>query len=249
MNKRIYGLIGYPLGHSFSRSYFANKFKKEEINAEYINFEIEDVSELKNIITDNPQLCGLNVTIPHKRAVMALLDEIDETALAIGAVNVIKVSRCDNGKVFLKGYNTDVIGFTNSIEPLLKPIHKKALLLGTGGVSRAISYALGRIGIQILQVSRDKKPDMVTYAELDKSILDSHTVIVNATPVGMFPHTDEFPQIPYRYIGKDHLIYDTIYNPAETMLMKLSAGQGAAVKNGQEMLEGQAIAAWEIWNS
>ncbi|MEG1573593.1 MAG: shikimate dehydrogenase [Bacteroidales bacterium] len=248
MNTKKYGLIGYPLGHSFSRSYFTDKFKKEGIDAEYINFEVKEPFELRNIIRDNPDLCGLNVTIPHKMAVIELLDEIDETASAIGAVNVIKISRDKSGNVFLNGYNTDVTGFTNSIKPLLNTVHKKVLLLGTGGVSKAISYAFKQMGLQVLQVSREKRPDTITYKDLDEFIIKSHTVIVNATPVGMFPHINESPTIPYEYIDKRHLIFDTIYNPTETMLMKLSLAQGAIVKNGLDMLEGQAVAAWGIWN-
>ena len=246
MENKIYGLIGYPLGHSFSKSYFNEKFMKEAIEAEYINFEIEDINKLKSII-ENKNICGLNVTIPHKRAVIGLLDEIDDVAKEVGAVNVIKFIKKE-GKTLLKGYNTDVIGFTNSISKMIKSNNKKALILGTGGVSKAIDYSLKKMDIETLFVSRNESPGVITYSMLNKEIMSEYTIIVNASPVGMHPNIDNAPQIPYEFITEDHIIFDTIYNPAETMLMKLSLAKGASVKNGLEMLEGQAIAAWKIWN-
>lgn len=246
MENKIYGLIGYPLGHSFSKSYFNEKFSKEGILAEYLNFEIKEIDQLVDIIKGN-HICGLNVTIPHKRAVIDLLDEIDDVAKTVGAVNVIKFINRDS-KTILKGYNTDVIGFSNSISKMLKPNNKKALILGTGGVSKAIDYSLKRMGIETLFVSREEKHGAITYDMLNKEIMSEYTIIVNASPVGMYPNIDKAPQIPYEYITNEHIVFDTIYNPAETMLMKLSADKGASVKNGLEMLEGQAIAAWKIWN-
>ena len=246
MDNKIYGLIGYPLGHSFSKSYFNEKFSKEGILAEYQNFEIKEATQLKDIIK-NSHICGVNVTIPHKRAVIDLLDDIDDVAKTVGAVNVIKFINRD-GKTILKGYNTDVIGFSDSISKMLKPCNKKALILGTGGVSKAIDYSLKGMGIETLFVSREEKQGAITYDMLNKDIMSEYTIIVNASPVGMYPNIDKAPQIPYNYITNEHIVFDTIYNPTETMLMKLAAERGASVKNGFEMLEGQAIAAWKIWN-
>ena len=247
MANKIYGLIGFPLGHSFSKSYFNNKFCNEQIDAEYKNFEIEDINELRNIIQSD-SISGLNVTIPHKRAVINLLDEIDSVAEKVGAVNVIKFMHTEQG-IKLKGYNTDVIGFTNSISKIIKPNNKKALILGTGGVSKAIDYSLKEMGIETLFVSRKTKDGAISYEMLNKEIMSEYTIIVNASPVGMYPQIDSAPQIPYEFITDNHVVFDTIYNPSETMLMKLAAEKGATVKNGLEMLEGQAIAAWEIWNN
>lgn len=249
MDKIVYGLIGYPLGHSFSKKYFNEKFIQESINAEYINFEIESISGLKEIIEKNTLLCGLNVTIPYKQDVIKLLDETDRTASEIGAVNVIKIKRGLSGEVNLKGYNTDIIGFKKSISPMLESCNDKALILGTGGVSKAIGYALKSMNIKTSFVSRSSKKGVITYNEINKDIMEAYTIIVNASPVGMYPHIDEAPDIPYEYISKRHVIFDTIYNPEITKFMKLSAEKGAKVKNGMEMLIGQAEAAWEIWNS
>lgn len=246
MDKKIYGLIGFPLGHSFSKSYFNNKFYNENICAEYLNFEIENIVELKEIIK-NDSIYGLNVTIPYKKSVIAMLDEVDDVAKEVGAVNVIKFIRKDK-KLILKGYNTDVIGFTNSISPLINSWNKKALILGTGGVSNAINYSLKKMGIETLFVSREEKPNVITYEKLNKEIMDEYTIIVNASPVGMFPNTDAAPKIPYEFITNKHIVFDTIYNPEETLFMKLANEKGASAKNGLDMLIGQAIAAWNIWN-
>ena len=246
MQDKVYGLIGYPLGHSFSKSYFNEKFNIESIHAEYVNFEIENINDLRSIV-QNQSICGLNVTIPHKRAVIDMLDILDDVAKEVGAVNVIKFIR-EGNKTILKGYNTDVVGFTNSISKMIKSNHKKALILGTGGVSKAIDYSLKKLGIDTLFVSRTHKDGIITYDMLNKEIMSEYTIIVNASPVGMHPNIDNAPLIPYEFITDKHVIFDTIYNPAETKLMKLAANKGAAVKNGLEMLEGQAIAAWNIWN-
>lgn len=246
MKNKTYGLIGFPLGHSFSKKYFNDKFQNENICAEYINFEIEDINCLKDIIYSN-EIYGLNVTIPHKKSVISLLDEIDNEAKNIGAVNVIKFIRRDN-KLILKGYNTDIIGFTNSITPLIGEKNKKALILGTGGVSKAIEYSLNKIGIETLYVSRTAKPNVITYNQLTEEIMMEYSIIVNASPVGMFPNIDNAPNIPYQFLTPEHVVFDTIYNPQETLFMRLATERGAKVKNGLEMLEGQAIAAWNIWN-
>ena len=194
-----------------------------------------------------PELSGLNVTIPYKEQVMPFLNELDETAAKIGAVNVIKFIR-SQGKLVLKGYNSDAIGFENSLKPFIQPYHKKALILGTGGASKAIDYTLRKLGIETTYVSRTAKPDMLTYSQLTAEIMADYTVIVNASPVGTFPHSDECPDIPYQLLTDKHLLFDVVYNPAETLFLRKGKEQGAQGLNGEGMLIGQAIAAWEIWN-
>lgn len=241
-----YGLIGYPLGHSFSIGYFNEKFRSEGINAEYVNFEIPDIRELPDIIRTNPTLKGLNVTIPYKEKVIPYLDDIDKDAAAIGAVNVVKINRQKN-KYRLKGYNSDIIGFTQSIEPLIEPHHKKALILGTGGSSKAIFHGLKKLDIEGTYVSRNKRPEMLTYEELTTEVMADHTIIVNCTPVGMYPRVNDCPDIPYELLTPKHLLYDLLYNPNMTLFMKKGEQQGATIKNGIEMLLLQAFASWEIW--
>lgn len=244
IQKARYGLIGFPLGHSFSAKYFAEKFAREHIHAEYLNFEMESVDGLRRFVQEQPGLRGFNVTIPHKQAVMPLLDALDEDARAIGAVNVVKVL---DGK--LKGYNTDVVGFTESLRPMLasNPEGRTALVLGTGGASKAVVHGLRKLGFAPQLVSRTKRPDAITYEELTPSLLSSSPLIVNCTPVGMYPHTDEAPRIPYALLTPDHILYDLIYNPLETEFLRLGRQHGAVTKNGLEMLHLQAEAAWEIW--
>ena len=239
-----YGLIGFPLGHSYSRGFFTEKFAREGIDAEYVNFEIPDASMLLDVIRDNPELRGLNVTLPHKQAVIPLLDELSDEAKEIGAVNVIRVR---DGK--LKGFNSDIIGFTESIKPLLQPWHKKALILGTGGASRAIRVGLTRLGIEWTYVSRTPREGMLTYSDLTAEVMQQYMVIVNCSPVGMFPKTGEAPNIPYELLTPKHLLYDLVYNPEETLFMQKGRAQDAIVKNGLEMLHLQAIASWEFWHS
>ena len=244
-----YGLIGYPLKHSFSRNYFNEKFASENIDAEYVNFEIEDIAAFKRIIDGNPNLRGMNVTIPYKEQVIPYLDGLDPaTAQRIGAVNVIKIIR-KGRKVQLIGYNSDILGFSHSIEPFLQPIHKKALILGTGGASKAVFCGLEDLGVKSTFVSRTKKgPNLLTYDELTPEIMAEHLVIVNCTPVGMYPKVDFCPEIPYECLTPDHLLYDLLYNPDETLFMKKGAEQGATVKNGLEMLLLQAFESWQIWH-
>ncbi len=244
-----YGLIGYPLGHSFSRKFFTEKFAKEGIDAQYLNFEIPSIEEFPEIIKNNPTLRGLNVTIPYKQQVMQYLDDISEEAKAIGAVNVVKCQLSTvNCQLHLTGYNSDVIGFVNSIKPLLKPHHKKALILGTGGASKAIRYGLEKkLGMKTLFVSRSARKGMITYEEVTAEVLKEYEVIVNCSPVGMYPHVDECPALPYEALNENNLLYDLVYNPLETLFMKKGAAQGATVKNGLEMLHLQAIASWEFW--
>ena len=245
---KIYGLIGYPLTHSFSQNYFNQKFRNENIDAEYVNFEIPDIGDLMEVISENPNLHGLNVTIPYKEQVIPYLDEIDEDAAQIGAVNVIKFIRNKNSVIF-KGYNSDIIGFCDSIAPLLTPNRNKALILGTGGAAKAVYHGLKKLGVEPIYVSRNKQEGMLTYGELTNDIMAEYKVIVNTTPLGMYPRMDECPNIPYQCLTTEHLCYDLLYNPDVTLFMKRAEENGAAVKNGLEMLLLQAFAGWNIWNS
>ena len=242
----IYGLIGYPLGHSFSISYHNQRFADEGINAKYMNFEIASLDELSQVLSSNPELKGLNVTIPYKEKVMAYLDYISPVARAIGAVNVVRVVH-EGRNVKLLGYNSDVIGFTESIEPMLEDYHRKALVLGTGGASKAVSYALKELGLECICVSRYERPGTIQYESITPEVVHEYNVIVNCTPLGMFPKTDECPLLPYEALDERNILYDLLYNPDETLFMQRGAQQGATVKNGLEMLLLQAFASWEFW--
>ena len=242
-----YGLIGFPLGHSFSISYFNEKFKSENINAEYINFEIPAIDTLPEILASNPELKGLNVTIPYKEKVISYLDYISEEAREIGAVNVVRITHKGN-KTQLKGFNSDVIGFTRSIEPMLESIHKKALILGTGGASKAINYGLKSLGLETLLVSRSEKKGAIPYSAVTPEIIKEYNVIVNCTPLGMYPNINNCPNLPYEAMNSNTILYDLIYNPDETLFLKRGAEYGATTKNGVEMLLLQAFASWEFWN-
>jgi shikimate dehydrogenase len=243
---RYFGLIGYPLGHSFSKKFFTEKFERENIDARYDLYELENI-ELFKSLKNKPELCGLNVTIPYKEKVIPFLDELDDTAAKIGAVNVIKFTR-KGANLTLRGYNSDAIGFESALKPYLKPYHTQALILGTGGASKAINYILLKLGIETNFVSRTASSEKYTYAQLNKSIIDNNLLIINATPVGTFPHINECPDIPYEFLTEKHFLFDVVYNPAETLFMKKGKENGATVINGEGMLTGQAIAAWEIWN-
>ena len=242
-----YGLIGFPLGHSFSKSFFNEKFQNEGIDAEYINFEIKGIDELPEVLATNPELRGLNVTIPYKEKVLSFLDYISVEARAIGAVNVIRVDH-KGDDVVLKGYNSDVIGFTKSIEPLLETFHRKALILGTGGASKAINYGLKSLGLETVLVSRFERPGTIQYKDITPDVVKEYNVIVNCTPSGMFLHYDECPDLPYEALDNHNLLYDLIYNPDETLFMKKGRERGAQTKNGLEMLLLQAFASWDFWN-
>lgn len=243
-----YGLVGYPLGHSFSMGYFNEKFKNEAINAVYENFEIPDIQDITTVIGSNPDLAGFNVTIPYKEKVMDYLDYIAPEAAEIGAVNVVKVTH--NGeRAVLKGFNSDVVGFVNSIKPLLRPLHKKALVLGTGGASKAVEYGLRKLGLKTIKVSRTEKDNTITYGQVTPELLSEYKVIVNCTPCGMAPHFDECPNLPYDSIDDSFLLYDLIYNPEETLFLRKGKEKDATVKNGLEMLLLQAEEGWDIWNS
>ena len=244
--ENLYGLIGYPLGHSFSKNFFNQKFESEKIDARYINFEIPDINLLKEVLDNNHNLRGLNVTIPYKEQIIPFLDEIDEDAAKIGAVNVVKIIRGRNN-VKLKGYNSDIIGFCDSIKPLLNDSRTKALVLGTGGAAKAVMRGLEKLNVESVFVSRRKAPGCLTYNGIDKKIINEYKIIVNTTPLGMYPNVDECPDIPYEFLTSGHLCYDLLYNPDETMFMKKSKSYGAEVKNGLEMLLLQAFASWVIW--
>lgn len=243
-----YGLIGFPLGHSFSISYFNQRFQDEGIDAVYENYEIPNIDALAEILDSNPELKGLNVTIPYKEKVIPFLDSISPEARAIGAVNVIRVTHRGN-KTELKGFNSDVIGFTKSIEPMLdKKWHQKALILGTGGASKAIDYGLRSLGLETVFVSRYERPNTIQYKTIIPEIVKEYNVIVNCTPLGMYPKTEECPDLPYEAMDSHTILYDLIYNPDETLFMKRGAQYGANVKNGLEMLLLQAFASWEFWH-
>lgn len=239
------GLIGYPLSHSFSKSYFGGKFEREGISGyTYQLFPLQAIEELVPLLQSHPELAGLNVTIPYKVAVVPFLDELDDTAAAIGAVNTIRVK---DGR--LKGYNTDAYGFEASLRPLLQEQHKRALVLGTGGASRAIAYVLEKLGLEILFVSRHPEDKEIGYDEIDGAVLAGYPVIINSTPLGTWPDTEACPDIPYAALSDRHILYDLIYNPEETLFLKKGKQQGAVTKNGLEMLHLQAEKSWEIWTN
>lgn len=244
---RHFGLIGKVLTHSFSKKFFTEKFAKEQIDADYELFSISDLSKLRQLIVEF-NVMGLNVTIPYKQMVMSLLDEIDDDALAIGAVNVIKITRRLNS-LSLKGYNTDAVGFRASLLPLLKPWHKEALVLGTGGASKAVVYVLRQLGISVRLVSRTKTAESLTCGEIDKETIKTSNLIVNTTPLGMFPNVNDCPNIPYSQLTQRDLLYDLVYNPEQTLFLKKGMECGATVKNGYEMLVNQAVESWRIWNA
>ncbi len=241
-----YGLIGFPLGHSFSKRFFSDKFQTENIDASYESYPIDNIQKLDELLS-GVELNGLNVTIPYKEQVIPFLNELDADAAKIGAVNVIKFIR-ENNSLKLKGYNTDAIGFENSIRPFLKSHHTKALILGTGGASKAIHFVLQKLGLETVYVSRTSSEGRFTYDQLDEQIMSAFTVVVNASPVGTFPNVDACPAIPFQFITYKHLLFDVVYNPAETLFLKRGREQGAVGLNGERMLEEQALAAWEIWN-
>ncbi|MCW3467720.1 shikimate dehydrogenase family protein [Chitinophaga nivalis] len=241
---KIYGLIGYPLSHSFSKGFFAKKFEAENItDCLYDNFPIPAITEFPTLLHQQPHLNGLNVTIPYKEVIIPYLDGLNDAAARIGAVNCI---RFEGGKKI--GYNTDVIGFSNSIRPLILPHHTHALVLGTGGAAKAVMYALQEMNIAYTLVSRQATAEAIAYDALDQAVIEKHTVIINTTPLGMYPQVDAAPDIPYQYLTSRHLLYDLVYNPAVTLFLQRGVAQGAITKNGHDMLILQAEASWEIWN-
>lgn len=242
---RKFGLIGYPLGHSFSRNYFNDKFLQEKItDCSYFNFELKDIHQLKEVLAD-PELMGLNVTIPYKQSVIAYLQELDPVVQQTGACNCIRIRNRQ-----LQGFNTDVTGFGKSLKEKWKPEDRKALILGTGGSSRAVAYVLNKMGIPVLFVSRKRTgaPDSLLYEEITEEIMHTHSLIVNCTPLGMYPEINSSPPIPYEWLTAKHYLFDLIYNPALTEFLRKGEVAGARVKNGSDMLKIQADASWEIWN-
>ena len=248
--KRL-GLIGYPLGHSFSAGYFAEKFKKERIDGySYENFPIENIELFPSLIEENPDLIGLNVTIPYKEKVIPFLNELTDEAKSIGAVNTIKIIRKEGEKPYLIGHNTDCFGFQESLKPLLKGYHHKALILGTGGAAKAVEYVLKNIGLEVRYVSRNPEDENVyRYEDLEGEVFNIFKVIVNSTPLGMHPKVDQCPPLPYELLNQENLLYDLVYNPAETLFMKKGKEQGALTQNGLPMLQLQAEGAWKFWTA
>ena len=246
MGSKQFGLIGYPLSHSFSKKYFEEKFQKLQVtNYRYDTFPLENINQFPALLEREKELLGLSVTIPHKETVIPFLDELDETAKEIGAVNCIKITK---GK--LKGYNTDAFGFKQSLRPFLDVNHTKALVFGTGGASKAVAYVLKNLNIDVWFVTRTKNentPNSFTYEKLNEGIISACKLLVNTTPVGMYPNTDYLP-LPYSAITSQHLVYDLIYNPAETLFLMKAKEQGALISNGYNMLCFQADEAWKIWN-
>lgn len=244
-----YGLLGYPLTHSFSKRFFTEKFKKENIDSSYDNFEIDTIEKFPAVVEANPEVHGLNVTIPYKEQVIPYLNELDEAAQEIKAVNTIKIIRTKAG-IKLKGFNTDTFGFENALVPLLKSHHKKALILGVGGASKAIKYVLRQLGIEYISASRrELNVDEISWEDIDQQVIENHLLIINTTPLGTYPKIDTFPNIPYEFIGNKHLLFDLVYNPEVTQFLAKGLAKGANIKNGYDMLLGQAEKAYEIWNN
>ncbi|MEA3504571.1 MAG: shikimate dehydrogenase [Bacteroidota bacterium] len=251
----LYGLIGEKLGHSFSQKYFSEKFRRLALSENYYkNFEISSIEEFPKLIAGNPEIAGLNVTIPYKQKIIPFLDIISDAALQIGAVNTISIKRTEKG-IILKGDNTDIIGFEKTLLSFLvrdsKPQQKtpQAIVLGTGGAAKAVSFVLTKLNIPHIFVSRKpSKKDEINYSQLNKKIIDNYHLIINTTPIGMYPDINRCPEIPFHYIGKHHFLYDLIYNPAETDFLRRGRLQEAKTINGQLMLEIQAEESWKIWN-
>jgi shikimate dehydrogenase len=244
---KTYGLVGYPLTQSFSQKYFTQKFEKEKIEAQYLNFSIESIGEFPEILDDNEGLEGLNVTIPYKEKVISFINDLDPIAQKVGAVNLVKIEERKN-KPYLIGSNSDVYGFEKSLRPFLKPHHTNALILGTGGASKAVRYLLKELGITYIMVSRKPKNDWLTYTDITPQLIKEYPVIINTTPLGMFPNVDGCPTLPFEAINETHLVYDLIYNPPQTVLLNKASKMGATTVNGYEMLVLQAEKSWEYWN-
>ena len=244
-NNKKFGLIGKDISYSFSKKYFTEKFAQDLYeDCSYENFDILNIEDFPSILKNNPNLKGLNVTIPYKESIIPYLDTVSDKAFQIGAINVIRFTKKGN----LKGYNSDWFGFKKSLEPLLQAHHKKALILGTGGAAKAVAFALEQLGITYSFVSREANPNTIDYSLINATTFDNHQIIINCTPVGTSPNTKEFPPMPYTYFSNQHIAFDLIYNPEETEFLKKAKKQGAIIKNGYEMLVYQAEKAWKIWN-
>ncbi len=247
---KTFGLVGYPLGHSFSKKFFTEKFENEGLNDhQYLNFEIDSIARFPTIFDLHENIVGLNCTIPYKQQIIQFLNEIDDEAKAVGAVNTIKITNTKQG-IRAKGFNTDIIGFELSLAPMLNKKHKKAIVLGTGGASKAVKYVLTKLEIDYISASiEDELFDKeIRYNDIDEAMIADRLLIINATPLGTFPKVDTCPNIPYQAISSDHVLFDLVYNPEVTLFLKKGSEKGAKIKNGLEMLHKQAIAAWEIWN-
>jgi shikimate dehydrogenase len=241
---RLFGLIGYPLTHSFSKNYFTEKFKKEAIeNCRYENFQLETIEDLPKIIYENTDLQGLNITIPYKESVLQFLDESNELVKQTGACNCIKI--LDRKLI---GYNTDVIGFEKALLNKIDPSHKNALVLGTGGAAKAVEFVLRKTGIDYKHVSRHPSANIFSYKQLIPEVIEKNTLIINTTPLGMYPNITEFPPLPYEAITEKHLLFDLVYNPAKTLFLRKGEERGASIQNGYDMLVYQAEESWNIWN-
>ncbi len=244
-----YGLVGKKLGHSYSKGYFMKKFEEGGIEGVYNNYELDDISKIREIVKNNKLLIGLNITVPYKVDVIKYIDEIDSEAKDVGAVNVVKIIR-EGDNIFLKGYNSDIYGFENSLLPLLSVDCKKAMILGTGGSSKAVSYVFRKLGIDYVFLSRFNVGDkIICYESQSESLIKNVQIIVNTTPLGMYPNINAKPDLLYDYIDSRHIFYDLIYNPSETVFLKEGRVRGAIVKNGEEMLKLQAERSWQIWSS
>lgn len=245
---KTFGLIGHRLGYSFSRKFFTDKFQQEHLDDhEYVNFELDSIEEFPGIF-QGKDICGLNCTIPYKQQIMPYLNEIDAEAAQVGAVNTVKITYKD-GQRYLKGFNTDIYGFEHSLKPMLNEKHQKALILGTGGASKAIKHILDKLNIDYVSATIEEQmfDKEIRYDAIDEQLLKERLIVIHATPIGTFPNVDQCPAIPYEFITPDHVCFDLVYNPEETMFLKKAKAQGAKTKNGLEMLHLQAIKAWEIW--
>ena len=241
---RLYGLLGYPLSHSFSQKYFSEKFQNLGLtNASYENFSLPNISELQAILDHREGLEGFNITIPYKKDVLKFLDQSSQAVQEIGACNCVRIVK---GKRY--GYNTDVVGFEQTLAPYLKPHHSKALILGTGGASAAVEWVLKKLGIDYLSVSRTASDSAISYDQINQAIILSHTLVINTTPLGMYPNTEASPNLPYQFMDQRHHLFDLVYNPTETQFLTKGKAQGSSIQNGWEMLILQAEESWRIWN-
>jgi shikimate dehydrogenase len=246
---RKFGLIGYPLGHSFSKKYFTEKFNTEHISdCSYENYPLKSLDEFRELVASDDELCGLNITIPYKLEIIRFLDVIEPEADQIGAVNVMKIRRPD-GKIKLFGYNSDITGIRDTLVPFMSENVRNALVLGTGGSSRAVCHVLKEFGLKVDLVSRDRKPGVLVYSDIDSGIIDRTQLIINTTPLGMFPNTESKPDLNYRRLNSKHILFDLIYNPEFTSFLRMGSEQGCSIISGIKMLHSQAEKAWEIWNN
>ncbi len=244
---RRYGLIGYPLGHSFSKKYFSEKFRNEKItDCSYELYPIASLDHFMDLLTENPELCGLNVTIPYKSEIMKYIHHVEDEAGEIGAVNVLKIKRKER-KLIIHGFNSDISGIIKTLSHLPGGI-RKALVLGTGGSSLSVKYVLKKKGIEVLQVSRTRKEGMTTYRDINANILPHYKLIINTTPLGMYPDIESKPDIPYNQLTPEHILFDLVYNPEETSFLKIGKERGCTIMGGLQMLYSQAERSWEIWN-